>query len=299
MNLTLAIFSFIITGYIRFWSINKAFPGSSKKYRIMRQSISSVIFIITFLFSYQYILTRLNIPNYHIISQITRQTILLYTSYCWIWSLIIIFIQKKLKQNKTKYNKLKYNKILTTLLSSVLLIILTFITVTIFWNFLWVSSTILFLTISAYWEELLKYISAKNISLFHKTTKTDIIFFAMLIWLTFSRIENIIFFIQQTISNTTSSIATTSTISRGLTSSLIHIMATGFIAYTNVRLKQKSSLILTTIISITIWISIHTIFNISLFKNYTTLTILLIISWYFAITFLLYQTNIFYTPKKN
>jgi len=277
MKFIIPILSFIITGYILFRSINKWFSSPQNKKLIIKKLILNWVFTVGIIFIYPYILKFTKISEIYTIQTLSIQSIVFYTIYCW-FGWFIILLSSRIKSNITIF--------LTTLFS--------FFSIAIFGIYLWIQSILLFIIISALGEEFLKITSSRKINSILQYN-SDNIFYAMIVWLTFSLIENITFFLTK--NNLLWEIAI-STVSRWLTSSIIHIISTWLIAYFIITFQKRFHLIPSTIFSFIIWVSIHTAFNFGL-QDKIWLSILIIVFWYFIISFLIYQTNLIYSPHSK
>ena len=167
--------------------------------------------------------------------------------------------------------------------------------------FIPMQTIISYVLISVYAEEYLK-IHGSSWLVHHQTYKQytgrDLIFFALLIGLWFSFIEHITYIINYYITGET--VMRGINIARWLLTTVIHIVSSGLIAYMALRRAgTKKQYRIGTVIGITEEVILHMTYNLSIHFQRTILTIIIGITSYYLLTFLLYQTNILYEKSSN
>jgi RsiW-degrading membrane proteinase PrsW (M82 family) len=104
--------------------------------------------------------------------------------------------------------------------------------------------------VSAYAEEYLKYNAGNNLLYEEKRiNQTDLILFCILIALGFSLIENLLYIVINLVNHTNTNVLQM-LIGRGLISSLIHVVATGLIAFTTISFRKRHNIIIPTVIGL-------------------------------------------------
>lgn len=166
--------------------------------------------------------------------------------------------------------------------------------------FIPMNTVISYVLISVYAEEYMKIHASSGLA---KQTwlkgyiGRDLIFFALLTGLWFSFIEHIAYVTNYIING--ESVLWSMHIARWLLTTIIHVVASGVIAYSALRLNNKKwSYRIGTIIGLIAWVSIHMIYNLSIYFNQTLITVVIGIIAFYLLSFLLYQTNIIYQDKK-
>lgn len=144
--------------------------------------------------------------------------------------------------------------------------------------------------ISVIIEEAVKSNTSDNIPIQTKSKRNYILSW-LLIWLAFSLIENILY----SLSFDNISII----LSRTVTTGIIHMTTTGIIAYFALKWNNKRQQIGYTTGGIILWICIHSIYNISLQNSSYIRVVLCIITWYFIVSYLVYQSDALYTNNKE
>lgn len=167
--------------------------------------------------------------------------------------------------------------------------------------FIPMNTVISYVLISVYAEEYMKIHASSGLA--RQTwlkwyIGRDLIFFALLTWLWFSFIEHIAYIANYIINGET--LLRSMHIARWLLTTTIHVVASGIIAYSALKLNNKPwSYRIGTIIWLLAGVAIHAIYNISIYFNQTLMTVIVGIIAFYTLSFLLYQTNIIYQPQKK
>lgn len=165
--------------------------------------------------------------------------------------------------------------------------------------FIPMNTIVAYVLISVYAEEYMKIHASSALS--HKTwwptyIGRDLIFFALLMGLGFSFIEHIAYLIHHI--STQGQTMRGMHIARGLLTTAIHMVGSGIIAYSALRFHTKANLYRQgTIIGIIIAVWLHMTYNLSIQFWRTIVTVVIGISCYYILSFLLYQTNILYEKE--
>lgn len=165
--------------------------------------------------------------------------------------------------------------------------------------FIPMNTIVAYVLISVYAEEYMKIHASSALS--HKTwwptyIGRDLIFFALLMGLGFSFIEHIAYLIHHI--STQGETMRGMHIARWLLTTAIHMVGSGIIAYSALKFHTKANLYRQgTIIGIIIAVWLHMTYNLSIHFWRTILTVVIGISCYYILSFLLYQTNILYEKE--
>lgn len=165
--------------------------------------------------------------------------------------------------------------------------------------FIPMNTIVAYVLISVYAEEYMKIHASSALA--HKTWWSkyigrDLIFFALLMGLGFSFIEHIAYLIHYV--STQGQTLRGIHIARWLLTTVIHMVGSGIIAYSALKFHTKSDLYRQwTIIGIIIAVWLHMTYNLSIHFWRTILTVVIGISCYYILSFLLYQTNILYEKE--
>lgn len=296
MNLVLWILWIIIIVYIWIWIINNAF-----KHKKFKRSISLNIFVlslilVTFLYFYKDILIFFGLGKLYLLENNTRKTIGSFIIYCL--SFVILLT--------TSFGNIKKKKSIKFIVIALLL----FVWIWIWWAIMWINMLVMYYLVSSYAEEILKFSIWQNIFLEkqdidstsinqtkHVDTKrqwVDLIFFAIVAWLWFSVIENL-FYLVVTYFNDGGGIAMS--IWRSIFATLLHVVATGLIAFFVVKKQNNKTNIIKILIWILAWFWLHWLYNLSLFYEVKIFTIIILIICYFILSFLLFKSDLVYKNK--
>ena len=126
--------------------------------------------------------------------------------------------------------------------------------------------------------------------------QSNLIFFCILVWLWFSAVENILYIINNVLSNQNINILNM-LIGRGLVSTLIHIVSTSLIAFIMIKTKRGNNIIVPMIVGVIGGVWLHSIYNISLQYNASYITIPMVILSFFLMTYLTFQSDIIYKQQ--
>jgi hypothetical protein len=161
--------------------------------------------------------------------------------------------------------------------------------------------------VSSYAEEILKFSVWQNIFLKKqpidsdidtKWQYTDLIFFAIVAWLWFSVIENLFYLIATYLWDDGTIMLS---VWRSIFATLLHMVATGLIAFFIVQKRNNIKNNKWNIFKIAIWIlsgfALHGLYNLSLFYGSKIATISILIVCYFILSFLLFNSDLVYKKK--
>lgn len=272
----------IITLYVRIWIINNSFKKhkTTKKNTILIFVLS--IISVSILYFYKDILGLIGIQNLYFSDNLSNMSICLFVFYCLSF---LILLSLRTKNFKNKNNR----KFIVTA-------ILLFVWIGMGWVITWINTMIMYYLISCYAEEILKFAVWENILMSQKweniVWKTDLILFAIMAGLGFSVIENIFYLIVLALGNQWNLITT---MWRSIFTTLLHIVATGLIAFFVVKKDKKYRL------KCLIWIvcgfGLHWLYNLCLAYWYKVFTILILIVCYFILSYLLFNSDAIYQKK--
>ncbi len=295
MNLVWWILWIIIVVYIWIWIINNAFKNKKFKWGISINIFVLSLLLVTFLYFYKDILILFGLENLYLLEDNTWKTIWSFVIYC----LSFIILLTSSFGNIKKKRSIKFISIA----------LLLFLGIWLGWAIMWVNILVMYYLVSSYAEEILKFSVWQNIYLEkqdvdksrqinNKAQYTDLIFFAIVAWLWFSVIENIFYLIVTYISDGGGIMLS---VWRSIFATLLHVVATGLIAFFVVQKWNKTKLNKTNIFKISIWIlsgfALHGLYNLSLFYEITILTVLILIACYFILSFLLFKSDLVYKKK--
>lgn len=293
MNLVWWILWIIIIIYIWVWIIDNAFKHKKFKRKVSLNIFLLSLALVTFLYFYKDILIYLNLENLYLLEDNTRKTIWSFVIYC----LSFIILLTVWSGNISKKRSIKF----------IIIALLLFLGIGLWWTIMWINILVMYYLVSSYAEEILKFSVWQNVFLKKQTidkhidTKrqhTDLIFFAIVAWLWFSVIENIFYLIVRYMWGGGTMMLS---VWRSIFSTLLHVVATGLIAFFFVQRWDKNKLNKTNIFKISIWIlsgfALHGLYNLSLFYESKIITILILVICYFILTFLLFKSDLVYKKK--
>ena len=189
-------------------------------------------------------------------------------------------------------------------LNFIVIALLLFVWIWIWWVLVWINTMIIYYLVSCYAEEILKFSTWENVLQTYEKKEPvekkdfwNLIFFAILSGLGFSAVENILYVIVLAIWWDASMFIL---LSRSVFTTLLHIVATGLIAFFLIK-KDKNKLKYRTrcLIWILAWFWLHALYNLSLNYGYTALTILIIVLCYFILTYLLFNSDLIYKDNSK
>jgi len=284
------IFWTIIAIYIRIWIINNSFK--QKKYKFKTIFLIFLISAITvvFLYFYKDILEKIGFWNLSLQENITTKTIFSFMFYCISFIVLIALFLGNIKKK--------------TNLNFIIVALLLFVWIWIGGILVWINTMLIYYLVSCYAEEILKFSTWENVLQTYEKKESlekkdfwNLIFFAILSGLWFSAVENILYLIILAIW-WDASIFTL--LSRSLFTTLLHIVATGLIAFFLIKKdKNKLKYRLKCLIWILAWFWLHALYNISLNYHYTIITIIILIACYFILTYLLFNSDLVYKGGDN
>jgi len=285
MSILGAIFVTIIIIYIRMWFIDSVFVDKKIKLSLSIRFFFVGILLVGRLFAYSYVLQYLWLSEYYFQNNIGIKSILIFIFYNIIFLLFISLIYGNINKRQ--------------IFRFIILWILLFGWIGIWWYNLWLAVILLYYFMSAYAEEIMKFGVSWNIFINSGKDKSDFIFFAVLVWLWFSIIENFLY-IGTNIFNEQINLIWLS-IGRWMIASTLHIASTWLVAYVaSIGLDWKKYV--RSWIYVLIWMIlgfwIHAIYNLSLFYNFKFIWIGLLIFSYFLLNYLVFKSDIVY-KKKN
>lgn len=275
MQTILAIVASLIIIYIRIWILNTIFSEKKIKRLVSFRILFTWIFLVAILFAYTYLGKW--IPSFATFDN--ASSIMFFVVYCSVFTILLTVIFRN-----------RYTKILQTILVWALF----FLALAYGWYLLGVSSLLIFFLISAYAEEYLKYNAGNNLLYEEKRINTtDLILFCILIALGFSLIENILYVVVNLLQHNQVNILQM-LVGRWIISALIHVVATGLIAFITISFKKRHTIIIPTLIGILAWFGIHSLYNIWLNYQLSYVTIPVIIVAFFLLTYLFFRSDSLY-----
>jgi len=158
---------------------------------------------------------------------------------------------------------------------------------------LWAPSILLYYSIVAWSEELMKYFSWISFSSF-SLLQSDAIIRAILLALWFSFLENIIYALPvlDSLGQAWSVI-----INRWATGYLMHSIFTGTIAYLAIKRSKKSLIDRWTLWALGVWVGLHLFYNLIVSQHIARLLIPLLIWGYGLLSYLLYASDSVYLKE--
>ncbi len=296
MKLVWWILWILIIVYIWVWIINNGFKNKKFKLRLSINIFILSIILVAFLYFYKDILIFFGQENLYLLQNNTWKNIWSFLIYCL--SFIILLT--------TSFGNIKKKKSLNFIIIAILL----FLWIGIWWSIMWINILVMYYIISSYAEEILKFSIWQNVFLEekellgknHKKTwvdnkrqTADLIFFAIIAWLWFSVVENIFYLIVNYFSEWKVLLMT---VGRSIFATLLHVVATGLIAFFVVKNKTSNKKYW---LNILIWILsgfvLHAVYNLTLFYNIKILTIVILIACYFILSYLLFNSDLIYKKK--
>ena len=297
MNLVWWILWTIVILYIWVWIIDNAF-----KHKKFKLSISINIFVLSLilvllLYFYKDILIYFWLEKLYLLENNTRKNIWSFVVYC----LSFIIILTTASGNIWKKRSIRF----------IIISLLLFLWIWLWWAVVWINMLVMYYLISSYAEEILKFSIWQNIYLKNKSTTidvdnqvdktrqyTDLIFFAIIAGLWFSVIENIFYLVVNYINHDG---GTMLSVWRSIFTTLLHVVATGLIAFFMIKKWNNNKLNKNNILKISLWIlagfSLHWLYNLSLFYEIKIITIFILVICYFILSFLLFKSDLVYQKK--
>lgn len=281
MQTILAILASLIIIYIRIWILNTIFSEQKIKRVISFKILFTGVFLVGILFAYTYLTKRFpSLSTYYLLPTTTSsQSTIFFVIYCTIFVILLTLIFRN-----------RYNKILQTILIGTLF----FLAIAYGSYILGLSSVLIFFLVSAYAEEYLKYNAGNNLLYEEKRINTtDLILFCILIALGFSLVENILYIVVNLLNHNDVNVLQM-LVGRGIISALIHVVATGLIAFITIRFKKQHNIIIPTLIGILSGFGLHSLYNIGLNYSLSYVTIPVIMIAFFLLTYLFFRSDSLY-----
>ena len=284
MNVIRPVITSLLLVYVRIRIINTIFSQKKIKINLTLKIFGLAIIIVGSLFAYTYLLWYIWQQELALTNIISTQSVWIFIAYCTIFAIIITLLfrsrQKKIAQILLIWSlffiALAYGGLLTG-----------------------INVLILYYLISAYAEEYMKYSAGNNLFLADKEPNpSNLIFFCIVVGLWFGAVENILYIINNLLTNESVNIINL-LIGRGLVSTLIHIVATSLIAFITIKMQKSNRVAMPLILGVIWWVWLHSIYNISLQYSINYITIPLIILAFFLLTYMTFQSDIIYRSKKN
>ncbi len=274
------IIALIIITYIRIWFVNNfATKKQYNKKLLIPIGILSTVSVMV-LYFYPQLLNLADLSILYFAENPTISTISMFLLYVALFLVMIVSLQNKKLQNPI----LKY----------IFAISIFFLALSLWWLFAGINFMILYLVLWVFSEELIKITISKSTQNKHK--QLDLIFVSLLIALFFSLVETFFYVILQTWSSLD---ILWLTISRWIFTSALHIVSTLIIAYSLQKTSSTKTINYFSIIkAFSAWFVFHFLYNISIQYNITTLTIILLISWYFILSYLLFKSDSIFLELK-
>ena len=297
MNLVWWILWIIVIVYIWIWIINNAFKNKKFKRNISLNIFVLSFVLVAFLYFYKDILTFFGREDLYILENNTWKTIGSFAVYCLSFIILLATSFRNIKKKRS--------------IKFIIIALLLFLSIGIGWSMMWINILVMYYLVSSYAEEILKFSIWQNVFLEKNQTDNstnnqetqldkkrqiaDLIFFAIVAGLGFSVIENIFYLVVNYFSDSGGVIMT---VWRSIFATLLHVVATGLIAFFVIKKsKWNSSSWLQISIGILAGFILHGVYNLSLYYNIKIVTIAILIACYFILTYLLFNSDLVYKKK--
>lgn len=245
--------------------VNRIFPQKEDKRKILWYTLLMGAIVASSLLVFVYFVQ----PQIWQFFHTNTITYSVYIAVVW-WIIALLFASKKQR---------RWTFIVSTL---TILAIVSGISELLFtWAWIWL------VILKAAWEEVLKTANSQSLSSHGSFYKSDIILFSVLAWLGFSLFENLIYFVSME--------SVWQFFVRSITLSLLHGIFTWCIWY--VLWKFTKTTYISYIVAYTLWIVLHTIYNISMATVPVIWGLFFTIGWYFLLSYLLYKSDRLYNNK--
>lgn len=285
MSLVWAIIATLAIVYLRMWFIKNVFVDKKVKLNLTLKFFLIGIFLVAWLFIYKYLLIYIGLENYYFEKNMSFLSILLFVIYNMIFLIWVSLFYWNINKKQ--------------ILQTILLWIILFFIIAYGWYGVWLTVVLVYYFMSAYAEEIMKFGVSDNIFLKSWKTKSDLIFFAVLVWLGFSIIENFLYIWMNIFSDWVNLLSLS--VWRWLTASTLHIATTWIIAYISIKWIWENNNIksyLYIILGIVLWFGVHAFYNLSLVYNFSVVWIPLVICSYFVLNYLLFKSDLIYHKLK-
>ena len=290
MKIVWAIFMCILLWYFWIWLIQHIFVKQQRK--ISRKLFWTSFFLVWSLFVFNFIVKAL-FPWIEAIQNgvVSLGRWWLFLLYCGLIFLFLILLNWNRRKKQIRF------------LFRIRIIL--FAVVGFFGLKIWISATVLYYLILAYSEEFLKIWATENEVSKTNFYSSDLLFFSIFIALGFSIVENL-FYLWSEIFNSNQEWIRGLVFWRWIFTSLLHFIATGFIALLLYKLYQQKYLknldkrqkIWRIVVAILVWVLIHRWYNLSIQHANLLIYIILVFGGYFLLTYLLFLSDSLYTKKK-
>ena len=290
MKIVWAIFMCILLWYFWIWLIQHIFAKQQRK--ISRKLFWTSFFLVWSLFIFNFIIKSI-FPWLEVIQNgvVSLGWWWLFLLYCGLIFLFLILLNWNRRKKQIRF------------LFRIRIIL--FAVVGFFGLKIWISATVLYYLILAYSEEFLKIWATENEVSKTNFYSSDLLFFSIFIALGFSIVENL-FYLWSEIFNSNQEWILGLVLWRWIFTSLLHFIATGFIALLLYKLYQQRYLknldkrqkIWRIIVAILVWVLIHRWYNLSIQHANLLIYIILVFGGYFLLTYLLFLSDSLYTKKK-
>lgn len=271
--------------YVWFWFIKQWFSDTHVEKKHILTAFLFSTFIVFILFFYKQILSSLGLWAFYFWTIADTYSLWLFILYCIFWWLLISFFVKWITKKD--------------ILFTFVVAVLFFIALAFGAYILWFTTLIISYFLSVYAEELLKFLSGKNIFLTNTSFPSNLIFYCIIVAFSFSIVENFLYILIPFFSQGTAQVWIA--LWRWIFSSLLHIVATGMIAYISIKPQLLSytpkKKLLFLLLALLCWVAFHLLYNLSLTYHYTILLVLIILFSYFFLSFFLFQTSTLYKKK--
>lgn len=287
MGIFLIIVINIVVVYAWIWIIDMIFGQNAKiKLNITIKIFLIWLFLVAGLFFYRYFLGMIGKSDFYFLQEQNLSTVSIFLFFCDILFLILSLLFKSIAKK--------------SIITIFLVINVLFFGIYFAWYGLWISIAIMYYIISSYAEEYLKYGAWSDMFLKESSEKksADLIFFCMLMALGFSIVENI-FYVWYSLYSGEQINVVSMLVSRWLVSTLIHVVSTWLIALVYIKAKAKINVFVSVILWFLAGIAIHSAYNLSLHFKLRYLIVAFVALWYFAMTYLIYNSDRVYRGKNS
>ncbi|MCF7835182.1 PrsW family intramembrane metalloprotease [Candidatus Gracilibacteria bacterium] len=285
MSVIWAILATLVIVYVRMRFIRNVFVDKKVKLNLTLKFFLIGILLVGWLFVYKYLLNYLGLGTYHFEDNLSIISIGAFVIY----NIIFLFLVSLIYGNINKKNIFRF-----TILGVILFIGIAYggysvgLTVVLVYYFM-----------SAYAEEIMKFGVSENMFIKNGKNKSDLIFFAILVGLGFSIIENLLYIGTNIFSEGINLLSLS--VGRGITASTLHIATTGIIAYVSIKGYGENKNIKSRIYilsGIILGFSVHVFYNLSLVYKFSFIGIPLVVLSYFILNYLLFKSDLIYHKKK-
>lgn len=272
MNYILAFLVNLLALNIWLWLFQSAFQRKQKKWLIALFIVIMGVISTGAMIAYPLLLRYIHLTTFSV-SSLSLQSIVFLIGYIGIIGLLISLFGKK--------NSLKQKVFLWTVsfIALALWIAVGYITLP-----LWI---ILYFLCTAGAEEFLKLSVGQSFFSQYGISKKDLLLFSILSAVGFALIENIVYLFQ----NPSIGLA----VSRNLTTVIMHVIFTGVIAYIIMTRGEKRRW--RYVIAFLVGMALHRCYNTFISYNNPIITAIMIIVWYFVISYFLYKSDRLYLAK--